>query len=38
MASNIIVPDVLKQIKPYMTIGDQLDQKGDRVAAYYCMI
>ena len=37
MASNLVIPDVLKQIKPYMTLGDQLEQKGDRTAAYYCI-
>jgi vacuolar protein sorting-associated protein VTA1 len=38
MASNFVVPDTLKQVKPYMTLADQLDQKGDRTAAYYCRL
>ena len=37
MASNI-VPDLLKQIKPYLTLATQLDQKNEKCIAYYCRL
>ena len=36
MASSLVVPETLKQVRPYMTLSDQIEQKGDRMAAYYC--
>lgn len=32
----IVVPDALKQIKPYVTLATQLEAKNDKIAAYYC--
>ena len=36
MASPMIIPDSLKQVKPYLTLAAQLEAKNDRVVGYYC--
>ena len=36
MANNLVPPDALKAIKPYLTLASQLDAKNDKVIAYYC--
>ena len=30
------LPDQLKQIKPYITLASQLEQKNEKAVAYYC--
>lgn len=32
------IPDALKPIKPYMTLGVQLDQRNEGIVAYYCRL
>lgn len=38
MASALIIPDLLKQIKPYMTLSSQLEQRNEHIVAYYCRL
>lgn len=35
-ANNLVAPDALKAIKPYLTLAIQLDQKNEKAVAYYC--
>lgn len=34
--STLVPPELLKQVKPYLTLATQLDQKGEKAVAYYC--
>jgi len=34
----MIIPDSLKQVKPYLTLAAQLEAKNDRVVGYYCRL
>lgn len=36
MASNLVPPEALKSIKPYLTLASQLEVKGEKIIAYYC--
>lgn len=38
MAASLGPPDALKQIKPYVTLATQLEQKNEKVVAYYCRL
>lgn len=38
MASNLNVPESLKQIRPYLTLAGQLDQKNELCIGYYCRL
>ena len=33
----LVIPDALKQIKPYTTLATQLEQKNEKAVAYYCL-
>ena len=35
-ANNLVAPDALKAIKPYLTLATQIDQKNEKAVAYYC--
>lgn len=35
MSAILQVPDVLKSLKPYLTLSSQLDQRNERNIAYY---
>lgn len=37
-AANMQPPDALKALRPYMTLATQLDQRDERVIAYYCRL
>lgn len=34
----LVIPDALKQIKPYTTLATQLEQKNEKAVAYYCRL
>jgi len=34
--NNLVPPEALKQLKPYITLASQLDQKNETSVAYYC--
>ncbi len=34
--NNLVPPEALKQLKPYITLASQLDQKNEPSVAYYC--
>ncbi|CAF0789332.1 unnamed protein product [Brachionus calyciflorus] len=36
--TNLVPPEALKQIKPYMTLALQLEQKNERCVGYYCRL
>ena len=36
MAGALNLPDALKQVKPYLTLATQLEQKNEKNVAYYC--
>ena len=37
MANNVApLPDALKNLKPYLTLATQLEQRNDKNIAYYC--
>ena len=36
MSANLIAPEALKGIKPYVTLASQLDQRNEKTIAYYC--
>jgi hypothetical protein len=38
MANTLMIPDSLKQVKPYLTLATQLDQKNEKFVAYYCIL
>lgn len=38
MASPIVIPELLKQVKPYLTLAAQLEGKNERVVGYYCKL
>jgi vacuolar protein sorting-associated protein VTA1 len=38
MAESLVVPEALKAIKPYMTLSTQLEQRGEKIVAYYCRL
>ncbi|RNA12143.1 vacuolar sorting-associated VTA1 -like protein [Brachionus plicatilis] len=38
MSSNLNVPEALKQLRPYLTLAGQLDQKNEVCIAYYCRL
>lgn len=35
MTSNLVIPPLLKAVKPYITLAGQLEQKDDAFVAYY---
>ena len=37
-AANLQPPESLKPLRPYMTLATQLDQRDERVVAYYCRL
>ena len=38
MAANSQPPEAFKQIKPYLTLATQLDQRDEKIVAYYCRL
>jgi len=38
MAGALNLPDALKQVKPYLTLATQLEQKNEKNVAYYCRL
>lgn len=34
--ANLITPEALKAVKPYLTLASQLEQKNEKAVAYYC--
>lgn len=37
-AANLQPPEALKQLKPYLTLATQLDQRDEKIVAYYCRL
>lgn len=37
-ANNLVPPESLKQIKPYLTLATQLELKNEKAVAYYCKL
>jgi vacuolar protein sorting-associated protein VTA1 len=38
MTDFIQLPEVLKNLKPYLTLATQLDQRNEKNIAYYCRL
>lgn len=36
MAANLVPPEALKQVKPYVTLASQLEQRNENAVAFYC--